>query len=82
MARVFEFDKLNFLTAGMPSTTSAKGSYKEAFEILKSMDLDGMELEFVHGVRMSDTTRQMVNEIRERDSFILTCHCPLLGTTC
>ena len=76
MAKVFEFDKLNFLTAGMPSTTTAKGGYKQAFEILKSMELDGMELEFVHGVRMNEDTRKLVNEIRERDNFILTCHCP------
>ena len=74
MPRIFEFDKLNFLTAGMPRAT--KGSYKEAFEIIKSMELDGMELEFVHGVKMSDATRTLVNEIRSNENFILTAHCP------
>lgn len=74
MPRIFEFDKLNFLTAGMPKST--KGSYREAFDIIKSMELDGMELEFVHGVRMSDTTRALVKEIRENERFILTAHCP------
>ncbi len=74
MPRIFEFDKLNFLTAGMPKAT--KGSYKEAFDIIKSMELDGMELEFVHGVRMSDTTRSLVKEIRQNENFILTAHCP------
>lgn len=68
------FDKLNFLTAGMPRAT--KGSYKEAFEIIKSLGLDGMELEFVHGVRMSDETRLLVKEIRENEEFVLTAHCP------
>jgi len=69
-----DFDKLNFLTAGMPSIT--KGSYKDAFDILKSMDLDGMELEFVHGVRMSDETRKQVNQMRVEKNLILTAHCP------
>lgn len=68
------FDKLNFLTAGMPRAT--KGSYKEAFEIIKSLGLDGMELEFVHGVKMSETTRELVKEIREKENFVLTAHCP------
>lgn len=74
MPRIFEFDKLNFLTAGMPKAT--KGSYKEAFEIIKSLELDGMELEFVHGVRMSDETRALVNNTRERENLVLTAHCP------
>ena len=76
MARVFEFDKLNFLTAGMPSTTTSKGGYKQAFEILKTMELDGMELEFVHGVKMTEPTRQLVNSIRQENNFVLTAHCP------
>lgn len=68
------FDKLNFLTAGMPRAT--KGSYKEAFDIIKSLGLDGMELEFVHGVKMSEATRALVKEIRENENFVLTAHCP------
>ena len=58
----------------MPSTT--KGSYKEAFDILDEMNLDGMELEFVHGIRISDTSRQLVNNIRREKNFVLTAHCP------
>ena len=74
MSRITEFDKLNFLTAGMPSIT--KGSYKEAFEILDEMDLDGMEFEFVHGVRISDESRKLVNKICNEKKFVLTAHCP------
>ena len=44
-------DKLNFLTAGIP--LSAK-DYKSGFEVLNNMNLDGLELEFVRGVRISD----------------------------
>ena len=69
------FDRLNFLTAGMPLATG-KGSYKRAFEILKEMDLDGMELEFVHGVRMSDETRKLVSDAVKANNFYLTAHGP------
>ncbi|MBO7672114.1 TIM barrel protein [bacterium] len=74
MPKIKAFDKLNFLTAGMPSTT--KGSYKEAFDILSDMQLDGMEFEFVHGVRISDESRQLSNKIRQERNFTLTAHCP------
>lgn len=59
----------------MPLSTG-KGSYKRAFEILKEMDLDGMELEFVHGVRMSDETRKLVYETAKKNNLILTAHGP------
>ncbi|MCI1273694.1 MAG: TIM barrel protein [Clostridiaceae bacterium] len=66
-------DKLNFLTAGMPLRTG-KSSYEKAFEIIKDMNLDGMEMEFVHGVRMTDETRQLVKE--KAKDLILTAHAP------
>lgn len=67
------FDKLNFITAGMPLSTG-KGSYPSAFETLKKLELDGMELEFVHGVRMSDEHRNFVKEMSK--DFIITAHGP------
>lgn len=66
-------DKLNFITAGMPLKTG-KGSYPEAFQVLHDMNLDGMELEFVHGVRMSDMSRDFVKNNSE--NFVLTAHGP------
>lgn len=69
------FDKLNFLTAGMPLATG-KGSYKKALEILNDLELDGMELEFVHGVRMSDENRALVKNAVEKDNMIITAHAP------
>ena len=71
----FVFDKLNFLTAGMPLSTG-KASYGRAFEILSELNLDGMELEFVHGVRMNDETRELVKNERESRNLILTAHAP------
>lgn len=75
MQESFKFDKLNFLTAGMPLLTG-KGSYPTAFEILKEMNLDGMELEFVHGVRMSDDTRNFIKKTVKEKKLVLTAHAP------
>ena len=61
MQNLFKFDKLNFITAGMPLRTG-KGSYVSAFGVLEEMNLDGMELEFVHGVRMNNEHRTFVKE--------------------
>lgn len=66
-------DKLNFITAGMPLKTG-KGSYTEAFDILRDMKLDGLEMEFVHGVRISDKSKDIVK--KASDEFIFTAHGP------
>ncbi len=68
-------DKLNFLTPGMPMATG-KGGYPKAFEIIEEMGLDGMEVEFVHGVRMSDETRQYLHKLVQEKGFVLTAHGP------
>ena len=52
-------DKLYFLTAGVPLRAGTKG-YGRGFEIHDEMGLDGLELEFVHGVRISDKSREQV----------------------
>lgn len=75
MQNIFKFDKLNFLTAGMPLRTG-KGSYPEAFDIIEEMGLDGLELEFVHGVRMNPETREKVKTIRAEKNLVLTAHAP------
>lgn len=66
-------DKLNFLTAGMPHRTEPK-DYKNAFRVLTEMSLDGIELEFVHGVRMSPASQEMVKKVS--DKFVVTAHGP------
>lgn len=57
----------------MPIRTG-KGSYPQAFDVLKEMNLDGMELEFIHGVRMSDDNRIFVKEMAK--NFVITAHGP------
>ena len=73
MQNLFKFDKLNFITAGMPLRTG-KGSYVSAFDVLEEMNLDGMELEFVHGVRMNNEHRTFVKE--KSNNFVITAHGP------
>jgi deoxyribonuclease-4 len=72
MKDFYKTDKLNFLTAGMPLSTG-KGGYPKAFEIIKEMCLDGIEVEFVHGVRMSDETRKL---LKEQKDLMFTAHGP------
>ena len=66
-------DKLNFLTAGMP-LASGKGSYPEAFSILDDLNLDGMEMEFVHGVRITDKSKDFIKNNSENK--VITAHGP------
>lgn len=75
MQDFYKIDKLNFLTAGMPLSTG-KGGYSEALNILQSIGLDGMEVEFVHGVRMTDETRKFLKETAKEKNLILTAHGP------
>jgi len=68
-------DKLNFLTAGIPLRTEPK-DYKNAFRVLEEMKLDGIELEFVHGVRMSENSQEVVKTISKEKNMIVTAHGP------
>ena len=68
-------EKLYFLTAGMPLKAGNKG-YKKGFEIHNEMGLDGLELEFVHGVRISDKSKDEVANAIKNDNKIITAHAP------
>lgn len=75
MQNFYNIDKLNFLTAGMPLVTE-KGGYPKALDVLTEMNLDGLEVEFVHGVRMSDETRSFLKTAAKEKKLILTAHGP------
>ena len=64
-------DRLNFLTAGIPLRAGNKG-YEAGFKILDEMNLDGLELEFVRGVRISDKSRDAVSAATK----VITAHAP------
>ena len=62
--------ELKFVTAGQPICNGTAG-YKNAFDILEKLSLDGMELEFVHGVRMSEPNQKLVREISKEKNMVL-----------
>ena len=62
-------DKLNFITAGVPLRAK---DYAEGFQVLDNMNLDGLELEFVRGVRISDKSREVVGASNK----VITAHAP------
>ena len=66
-------DKLNFITSGIPLKTVPR-DYENAFRVLKDMNLDGMELEFVRGVRMGADSQITVKKASE--NFVITAHGP------
>ena len=66
-------NKLNFLTAGIPLRTKPS-DYEHAFQVLTEMQLDGIELEFVHGVRMSEVSQKTVKKASK--DFVITAHGP------
>lgn len=63
-------EKLNFLTAGIPSCAK---DYNNAFQELENLNLDGLEVEFVHGVRYSPATKEA---ILNRGNKLITHHGP------
>lgn len=68
-------ETLKFTTAGQPLKTDGAG-YKKAFEILEEMNLDGMELEFVHGVRINEANQAVVKTVAKEKGLVLTAHGP------
>lgn len=64
-------NNLYFLTAGVPLKAGNKG-YEQGFKVLDEMNLDGLELEFVRGVRISDKSREAVGNTKK----IITAHAP------
>ena len=55
----------------MPIRAGNKG-YQKGFEIHDEMGLDGLELEFVHGVRISDKSKEEV----KNSGKVITAHAP------
>ena len=66
-------NKLNFLTAGLPLASENKG-YEQGFKIIDDMNLDGIEIEFVHGVRLSEQNQKLALNFAK--NHVLTCHGP------
>lgn len=67
--------RLNFLTAGKPLSALDPG-YQKAFEVLESLNLDGLELEFVHGIKIKENTQNLIAKLSKEKNLILTAHAP------
>lgn len=67
-------EELKFLTAGMPLRTDKKKGYSDALKVLEDMNLDGIEAEFVQGVRMSENSRNIIKNASKK--FTFTAHGP------
>lgn len=68
-------DKLNFATAGIPIKTIPR-NYESAFAHIMSLGLSGMEIEFVHGVKMPVETQKIIKEISSKNNLVLSAHGP------
>lgn len=68
-------NELKFVTAGQPICNGSAG-YENAFKILEELNLDGLELEFVHGVRMSSANKEIVKRVAKEKNMALTAHGP------
>lgn len=66
-------NKLNFLTAGLPLRGANKG-YKKGLAVIDELHLDGLEVEFVHGVNISEANQELVFNFSK--SHLVTCHAP------
>ncbi len=64
---------LRFGTAGIPNGVK---SYEKGIELLQKRGLDSLEVEFVYGVRMSDSRAEEVGQLAREQGIVLTCHGP------
>lgn len=64
-------NKLHFLTAGLPLASEGKG-YNIGLNILKNMGLDGLEAEFVHGVKMTEPNQKFIKSFISENNIIVS----------
>lgn len=70
---MIKLNKLNFLTGGFPTIT--KGNLSNAITDIKSLKLDGMELEFVQSTWLKYKDNDLIKKIiKEKDNLIFTAH--------
>ena len=67
-------NKLHFGTAGIPTITN--GNTSDGIREVKKLNLDAMELEFVHSVHISKEKAPEIRELARKNNVILTTHAP------
>ncbi len=72
---MIKIDKLHFGTAGIPISSPKKNSI-DGLKTVKSLGLDGMELEFVRGVKMGFSMADQVRSVAAELGILLSVHAP------
>lgn len=68
-------DRLLFGPAGVPLSAKSRSTPDGILQVRK-LGLDGMEMEFVRGVRMTSETAKQVRALAEKNKVLLTAHGP------
>ncbi|MAW07808.1 MAG: hypothetical protein CME61_05940 [Halobacteriovoraceae bacterium] len=71
-----KIDRILFGTAGVPNSTEKKNSPVEGVKQIHELNLDCMQLEFAHGVRMKDEVSSSLRKISYELDVPLTSHGP------
>ncbi|NPB04294.1 MAG: TIM barrel protein [Thermotogae bacterium] len=66
---------MKFLTAGVP-LSSARSSAEAGLRKVAELGLDGMELEFVRGVRMKEDKAKEIKGLAKKLGLVLSVHAP------
>lgn len=70
------FDRLLFGTAGVPNSTAKKNSPVDGVKRIHELQLDCMQLEFAHGVRMKEEVSSALRKVSYELGVPLTSHGP------
>ncbi len=65
--------KLHFGTSGIPLSTEPRNTLK-GIQQVKALQLDAMELEFVHSVHVKEEAAPLVKKTAEQEGVVLSCH--------
>ena len=68
-------NKLNFLTSGIPLSTNPHDTINGLKQV-KHLNLDGMELEFVHGIHVKKEKTPEINKLVKENNLIISAHSP------
>ncbi|MCX8028957.1 MAG: TIM barrel protein [Brevinematales bacterium] len=70
------FKGLKVLTAGIPLSTPHPQTIYKGIDRIVELELDGMEIEFVHGVRTKDSEMIKIGEYGKNKNIVFTAHAP------
>ena len=68
-------NKLNFATSGIPLSTNPRDTINGLKQV-KKLNLDGMELEFVHSIHVKKEKTPEINKTAKENDLIISCHSP------